>query len=110
MEKTTEEKAPVSKESSSKVLTPFSEELTSFETSIARELHLVSLGQSDGTIETSEDVIKYYNPNGLGKSQYFFYKNIKVYPVGKRDEIDEMENEQMGRRLFGKSEGFVEGF
>ena len=110
-EKTTEDqKVTPSKESSSKVLTPFSDELTSFETAVAREQYEFSLGKSDGAIEASEDVIKYFNPHGLGNSQYFFYKNIKVYPVGKRDEIEEMENEQMGRRLFGKSEGYVEGF
>lgn len=58
-------------------------------------------------METSDEVIKYYNPAGLGGAKYFIFEGIKVFPLGLRDEIKGAEEEQMGRRLHGSKEGKV---
>lgn len=70
----------------------------------------VSIAQGQGveSLETTPEIIKHFNPRGLGTQEYFIYKNVKVFPYGKTDEILDHENEQLGKRLHGTSEGTLD--
>lgn len=62
-------------------------------------------------IETTPEIIAHYNrgPNGLNGKPYFIYGGIKVCEKGKLQEVIAQENEQIGRRLHGPTEGHIEG-
>jgi hypothetical protein len=86
------------------------ESLNDFEQKIA-----FAMISNDEWVETTPEIITYFNRNGLGKDnagkplQYFIYKGKKVCEFGKIDAIEAEEAEQIGTRLFGKAEGIVEG-
>jgi hypothetical protein len=50
----------------------------------------VAKSMGDESIETSVDIIRHYNRRGLMGSEYFIYEGVKVYPVGKREEIEDL--------------------
>lgn len=56
-------------------------------------------------VETTPEVIQHFNRTGLNGAEYFILHGIKVFPYGKTDQILEKENEYIGRRLHGASEG-----
>lgn len=80
------------------------ETISMFEGKIAHAKH-----NGDEWIETSPEVISYFNRKGLGGNEYFMYKDIKVCEYGKRDKIIDRENISMDQRLHGSSEGVIEG-
>lgn len=53
----------------------------------------ISAAQANGIkwVETSENVLRTYNPRGLGSAKYFVYKNIKVCAPGMAKQIQEDE-------------------
>ncbi len=67
----------------------------------------VAKSNGDESIETTPEIISHYNRNGLNGAQYFIYSGIKVYPLGKKAEIEKKENEQMGQKIHGVQEGVV---
>lgn len=64
-------------------------------------------GQGEESIETTPEIIAHYNRNGLNGAEYFIYNGIKVYPLGKKAEIEAKENEQLGQKIHGVQEGVV---
>lgn len=79
------------------------ETLADFETKIS-----VALMGDEREVETSEEVIKYLNPRGLGIGKYFIYKGVKVYPQGTRDAIQAEESVQISQRLHGAADMVLE--
>lgn len=43
---------------------------------------------SDDIIEAPENIIKHFQPRGLGPSGFFTYKGLIVCPLGKRDDVE----------------------
>lgn len=41
------------------------------------------------SIETSQEIIDHFNRTGLNGAKFFIYSGIKVYPLGKSDEIED---------------------
>lgn len=62
----------------------------------------------DEYVETSEEIIKYFNPRGLNGADYFFYQGIKVCLPGKIEEIQARESRDLQDEVFGKV-GIIEG-
>lgn len=94
MEETVEKTAPKEKKTV--------ETVEQFEQKIAE-------AQREGTewIETTPEMIAKYNRTGLGGNQYFIYKGVKVAPYGEIEAIVDREDEQLGQRIHGRSEGVV---
>lgn len=82
----------------------FGQEVREFESIIGR-----ALGMGETELEASQPIIDYYNPAGLGGTEYFIYKGIKIYPVGQIAKIKAEESVQLGQRLHGAKEGKVVG-
>lgn len=61
------------------------------------------------SIETSQEIIDYLNPNGLNGAKYFIYQGVKVYPEGKTAEIESEEDKPIHERLHGKGSIIIEG-
>lgn len=55
----------------------------------------------DGWIETTPEIIKYYNRSGLGPANYFLFEGIKVCEYGKKAECIRNENIPLAVRLHG---------
>ena len=83
---------------------PFGQEIRDFISNVAR-------CQAEGVEETeaSDEILAYYNRNGMGNSKFFIFQGIKVYPLGKTAAIKAEAAEQMGKRLHGAKEGIVVG-
>ena len=79
------------------------ETLADFETKIS-----VALMGDEREVETTEEVIKYLNPRGLGIGKYFIYKGVKVYPQGSKDSIVAEESVQISQRLHGAADMVLE--
>lgn len=61
-------------------------------------------------LEVPEQILNWVNPAGDWKlSSFHWYKGVKLYLEGKRDEVEANEKIQVGQRLHGPGEGFVEG-
>lgn len=60
-------------------------------------------------IETSEDVIKHFCPQGTGDAGYFLYKDIRVFKNGTSGDVFQKEKVQLGQILHGKEECIIEG-
>lgn len=58
-------------------------------------------------VETSEDVIKYYNrgPKGLNGAEFFIYQGIKVCLPGQSERIEANMHIPIAERMHGKGEG-----
>lgn len=75
---------------------------------IALAKRLLSEGRGDGWVETTKEMVDYYNPNGLGTAKYFIYNGIKVCEQGLKDTcIEEMEL-SAHERAHGTKDGSVE--
>lgn len=55
-------------------------------------------------VETSPEIIGYFNPRGLGGADYFHYKKVKVCEYGKSEAIQ--EKIEADRKVAGE-EGIV---
>lgn len=65
-------------------------------------------GTGDGWIETTEDLIKYFNPNGLGGAQYYIHDGIMICKYGDKEKcINNMEL-SAHERLHGTLDGIIE--
>jgi len=65
-------------------------------------------------VETSADVIHYFLPKGLGKSEYFDYgnqvrgaKGVRVCLYGQSERLQKHLDRQLGQINFGDSESKV---
>ena len=67
----------------------------------------VAKNNGEDSIETSPEMIAHYNRRGLNGAEYFILSGIKVYPTGKRAEIEAREAEQLGQKIHGIQEGVV---
>lgn len=77
----------------------------------------ISIAKLEGEewVETTPEIIRYFNRSGLGKvhgkeAKYFVYDGIKVCENGKKDEIIKEEAVQRGQLMHGASECVIEGF
>jgi hypothetical protein len=70
-------------------------------------------GTGDGWIETTKEVIEFFNPNGgvLGPKDpgYFIHTNIKVCTYGKKDEIIAKMEMSSHEKMHGRADGIIEG-
>lgn len=71
----------------------------------------VAIAKSNGDkfVETSKEIIHHYNRKGLNGAKYFTYDGVLVCEYGKMDEVQKELDEQMGQKVFGSSEGTVNG-
>lgn len=67
----------------------------------------IATAKADGmeSIEASPEIIAKFNKGNPG---HFIYHGIKVFPYGTSEDILSHENEQMGKRLHGNSEGTLD--
>lgn len=63
----------------------------------------------DEWVETSPEIVTYFNKKGMNGSDYFIYKGIKVCEYGKCMAILEREAVTMDERLHGAQEATIEG-
>lgn len=61
------------------------------------------------SLEAPEAVFTALNPTGLGGAKFFIYEGIKVFPIGKTEEIEEEMNTSLYDKIHGKSGAFIEG-
>ena len=64
-------------------------------------------GDPEHWVETCPQIIKYFNRQGLGKSDYFIYQGVKVTEVGKSDAIKERLAKQIGQINHGNAEAHM---
>ena len=83
---------------------PFGQEIRDFVSNIAR-CHQEGVKET----EASDEIIQYYNQNGLGEAKFFIFQSVCVYPMGKTAAIKAEMSEQMSKRLHGAKEGTVVG-
>lgn len=64
----------------------------------------------DEWVETSPEIIRHYNRNGLGKTadgvaiRFFIYNGIKVCPFGEQESIEAEMNRSVNSKVHGPSE------
>lgn len=58
----------------------------------------------DEWVETTQDVIRHFNRNGMNGAKFFIYNGLKVCEFGKIEEIEAEMNEPVGRKIHGSSE------
>ena len=75
------------------------EVLSEFIAKIANAKHL-----GNEWVETSKEIVDYYNPKGLNGAKYFIYDGIKVTEHGKSEEIEEENNQSIGQKIHGSEE------
>lgn len=59
-------------------------------------------------VETSPEIIQYFNRNGLNGAKFFIYEGIKVAPFGESEAIEGSNHEQLGQRIHGTAEHLVD--
>ena len=67
-----------------------------------------ALMQGQEWVETSDEIIKYYNPKGLNGAEYFIFKGVKVAPYEQSASIQERLDQPMAERLHGDGQGKLE--
>lgn len=74
-------------------------------------LDKVAVAQANGEewVETTPEIIKHYNRNGLKGSKFFIFQGIKVCEYGQSEKIEDENNTQLDVKLFGAKEGTVVG-
>lgn len=60
-------------------------------------------------VETTPDMIRHYNRNGLNGAKYFVFEGIKVCEHGMSEKLEEDHSEDMAVKLHGKNEGKLVG-
>lgn len=70
----------------------------------------VAQQNGDEWIEVSDDIIKHYQPKGLGDAGYFIYGTpaVKVCPTGGLERAQNYLDRNLGQEKHGKVEGFRE--
>lgn len=65
--------------------------------------NMIAFAQSSDKeyIETTPEVISFFNKNGLNGKDHFIYQGIKVFPEGRAKEILEYEARDMTAESFG---------
>lgn len=59
----------------------------------------------DEWVETTPEIIQFYNRKGLNGAKFFIYDGIKVCERGKIEEIEDEMNTPLSEKLHGKGEG-----
>lgn len=71
--------------------------------------------QGQEWVETTADIIKHFQPHGMGGQEYFCYKGIKICegipgkPGEKSAALEEKLEMQMGALVHGEGEGVLLG-
>jgi len=60
-------------------------------------------------VETTPELVHYYNKRGLGPNDYFIYKGIKVCEYGKSEACQAKIDADMNRLMHGAKEAKFEG-
>lgn len=76
------------------------ETVSTFESKVA-----YAKNRGETWVETSKEVLNFYNPNGMGKNQFFSYNGILVCEFGKIDECENSMNADLQRQIHGQQEG-----
>lgn len=76
------------------------ETLTTFQSRID-----AALLEGTDWVETSPAIIKYFNRSGIGKAEFFIYKNIKVCEQGQSERLQKGLDRPLGQILYGENEG-----
>lgn len=64
----------------------------------------------DECVETTPEIIAYFNRKGLGQAKYFIYKSLRVGPYDTDwDQIEKDENTPLGVKMHGDQVGRVVG-
>lgn len=71
------------------------------------EKHARALAAGEMWVETTPEIIKLLQPNGLNGAKYFCYKGVKVCEFGKIDEIEDEESKTIHDRLHPDSKTTV---
>lgn len=58
-------------------------------------------------VETTPEIIRYYNRKGLNGAKFFIFQGIKVCEQGQSEAIDEEMNTPLSEKLHGKGEARV---
>ena len=58
-------------------------------------------------IETSEEIIDHYNPDGIGQAGFFIFQGIKCAPFGKKDALVAEMSKSLGQINHGDQEAKV---
>ena len=64
--------------------------------------------QGLGYVEATEEMCRYFNPNGMGASPFFNYSKVRVYKEGTKEAQDMKESMQLHQRLH-HDDAFFEG-
>ncbi len=83
---------------------PFSEEIRNFQATIA-----IAKQTGEKEIETSQEIIDFFNPTGLGGAKHFIFQGVIVYPIGESEQIKAAMNESIAKKLHGAKEGVLVG-
>jgi len=83
---------------------PFSEDIRDFQSAVA-----IAKQTGETEIETSQRIIDFFNPIGLGGAKHFIYQGIIVYPQGESEAIKAEMNESIAKKLHGAKEGVFVG-
>jgi len=83
------------------------EKMETLSTFLSKIATAKAIGQT--FVETSEDVIKHFCPQGTGDVGYFMYKDIRVFKNGTSNDVFQREKIQIGQVLHGKDECIIEG-
>lgn len=68
---------------------------------------LVSQAKLDGEewVETTAEIIKHFNPQGLKGGKYFIYDGVKVCEMGTQEAAQAYNDRDLQRDIFGPKEG-----
>lgn len=57
---------------------------------VSKFLDAINLAKMEGaeSIETTQEIIDHFNRSGLNGAPFFIFQGIKVYPIGKSEEIE----------------------
>ncbi len=56
-------------------------------------------------VETTPEIVKYYNPRGLGRSKHFIFQGIHVCAEGDLAKAQEIIDRDLNEMTFGPNEG-----
>lgn len=84
------------------------ETITDFKNKIDAAKMAAAEDDSQPWVETTPEVIKYYNRKGLGGAEYYMHEGVRVCEYGKKEAILAREKESMDQRLHGDKEAVRE--
>lgn len=66
-------------------------------------VRLVAKAKVEGKdVEVDDDIINYFNVNGLGKNEFFHYNDVRVFKKGAREETVKRLKIQVNEMTLGK--------